>query len=378
MKVWYLPLERYRERYTEQLEIWATSRLARRGVSFATIGANAATTSITTGPVLDAHRRASFGLYQTAELIGALERGQVGTGDVIWLADMFQPGYEAIPYCLAQQGIKPIIVAQCWAQSVDPNDFTFPMRRWMRPYELMVAHTADRLFVASTALQEMLQAAMIDCPITVSGLPFSLAEVRARAPYKRLPLPERPKRIVYTSRLDREKQPHFFLDLAEDARSDPTLQAYRFAIVTGAPFMRSNDPNVVERVCHLAEKGVIDLFVGCDKPTYYQHLIESRVQFNCALQDFVSYTMLEASALGTATLAPAHLAFPEALFNDERFLYVPWSQRSARDQLVMLLDTIAEDELDPDDVERPSRYHDGSLDRMIDAMLALAERGAGT
>lgn len=375
MTVWYLPLERYRERYTDHLEAWTVSRLASRGVDCAVIGGgDAGTRTIATGPVLDAHRRSAYALAQTAELIGAIEDGRVADGDAIYLADMFQPGYEAIPYCLAQGGPQARIVAHCWAQSVDPNDFTFPMRAWMRSYERMVDRTASALFVASTALEEMLRAALFAAPIVVAGLPFSAEAVRRRAgPVP--PLSDRPRRIIYASRLDREKQPHFFLDLAEDAADDPVLGGYRFAIASGSPALRSNDPTVLRRVAALEAEGLLDVHVGLEKERYYGLLAESRVQFNCALQDFVSYTMLEASALGTPTLAPAHLAFPEALRNDERFLYAPWSPADAREKLRRLVGLIESSGVDPAAVGRPSAYHDAALDRVIDAILGLGAGG---
>lgn len=387
MKVWYLPLEPYRERYTEQLERWTTTALARRGIPFAVVrptGPNATRVApISTGPVLDAHRRSIYGLAQTAELISALEAGLVGSDDVIWLADLFQPGYETIPYCLDQQRLRTRIVAQCWAQSVDPNDFTFPMRQWMRPYERMVDRSIERIFVASTVLKEMLEAAMFEAPIDVVGLPFSSEDVVARtlAETPNVPiraLDARERRILFSSRLDREKQPHLFLDLAVGARRHPYLEQYRFAIASGSSTLRSNDPSVIERVAGLVEGGRIDLHLGLEKGRYYRLLAESRVHVNCALQDFVSFTLLEASTLGTPTLAPAHLSFPEALFNDERFLYVPWSPSDLEARLVSLLESIEQPGvigmLDRASIRRPALMHDRSLDRMIDAIVELPSR----
>lgn len=335
MKVWYLPLEPYRERYTEQLLDWTTRAYARLGVEAVVVHGQtlAGRERILTGPVLDAQGRAHYALTQVAALVARL--GEVRRGDWIFVEDLFTPGYEALPYVFDQLGDdqRPNIATRNYAQSVDPDDFTFPMRGWMRRYEELVDRTASVVFVASTVHKEMLHAAGLDGATTVvAGLPFDPAAVRAQGPEPR-PWATRPRKVVYASRLDREKQPHFFMDVALRLPSDVDV-----VVCTGSDLPRSNDPTVLERLAAMADAGRLRVRTGLTKADYYAELATARVQLNTARQDFVSFTALEASAYGVPTLAPAFRSFPEALENRASQLYVPWSVDDAASRLLALLD----------------------------------------
>ena len=66
-------------------------------------------------------------------------------------------------------------------------------------------------------------------------------------------------------------------------------------------------------------------------------LSQSKVQFNCALQDWVSFTLLEALTFGCAPLYPMHRSFPETLQFAEDYLYAPFSLESANAKLDYIL-----------------------------------------
>lgn len=362
--IYYLPLEQYRERYTLQLRDWTTTAFARLGVPHCVIeGQSLDRDVIETGVVLDAHGRSHYALTQTAALVAALAGGEITSEDVLYIDDMFHPGWEALPYIFAQQEEWPRVYTRCYAQSVDPNDFTFPMRPWMRHYEHMVDRTCDGIFLASSCQVDMLRTALFTAPLHVVGLPFDADEVRRRAgdiP----PLEGRTKRIVYTSRWDGEKQPHFWMDLVEYMRGRNMLPDYDFEVCTGAKRLRSNQRGVVERAYDMGQRGLLTIHEGLSKEDYYAVLKNSRAQFNCALQDFVSYTLLEASSLGTPSLLPAHLSFPEAVDNHAAQLYVPWSIEDAARRLVALVD----DPPPPHVVAMPSRQHSETFRQMISIM----------
>lgn len=373
MTIWYCPLEPYEERYTSQLFEWTRAAFERRGVPYEVITGQDTWqpdngNSIQTGVALDAHFRSLWGLAQMQRLIEHLQRGLVKSDDVIYFQDLFQPGFDALLYVLQQQflnGTGPRIFTWCHAQTFDPDDFTAKWGpawwNWMRDYETMVGKTAFT-FVSASGLKELMHLAGYPGNVAVVGHPFDSKQVRSYLPRPPRPLAERSKAIVWTSRFDAEKQPHFFLDLV------PVLadQGYEVAILTGAPALRSNDPFAVERANAYAHKGVLKIFTGLSKRQYYDLLADARLQFNCARQDWVSYTLLEASALGTPTLAPAFRSFPEALFNDERQLFVPWSRDDAIAKAIALLQSPPP----PSVITRPAQYHDGSLDRILDLLLS--------
>jgi glycosyltransferase involved in cell wall biosynthesis len=332
MNVWYLPLEAYRERYTEQLGRWTTGALEARSHDVQRIfGMPLGPALIQTGVVLDAYGRCHWALTQMATLVAHL--AEVQDEDVIWMDDLFQPGYEALPYILSQTGRHPTIVTRNWAQSMDPDDFTFAMRDWMRPFEQIVARTATLVLVASTCHKEMWEAAGLGGRVEVVGLPFSVHEARTRLGEEPIPWRGRERIVVYSSRLDREKQPHFLFDVIEwIGQRDPSVA---FQILTGSATPRSNDPTVLARLPRV--RGNLSIHAGLDKLHYYQYLADARVQLNTARQDFVSFTAVEASAFGTPTLAPAFRSFPEALENRASQLYVPWSVPDCGARLLWLL-----------------------------------------
>lgn len=372
MRLIYLPIEPYEERYTYQLLTWTVARAKQRPeINLTVIEGSPLTQTIETGLVLDAYGRTHYALTQTANLVKLLQGERLSRGDVIYIADMFHPGWEALPYILAQLpgAQRPALVTRCMAQSVDPYDFTFPMRAWMRHYECLVAETASIIFVASTVHKQMLEAAIPGLhpwQVVVTGLQFDSQEVRARVPQ----VPnwhDRPRRIVFTSRFDREKQPHFWMDLVETAKQEPNaLQDMEFAVCTGAASLRSNDPTAVKRARYLQAAKLMTVHEGLTKNKYYDILANSRVQFNCALQDFVSNTLNEAAALGTPSLLPAYLSFPEAAFNDRRMLYVPWS---LTDALAQLEATLRNPPLDM--CPKIAAAQDRSIDRELDAILEV-------
>ncbi len=56
------------------------------------------------------------------------------------------------------------------------------------------------------------------------------------------------------------------------------------------------------------------------KQNYYQILDESKVQFNCADQDWVSFTLLEAVTFGCHPVYPDFRSFPEVFTPNPRYV----------------------------------------------------------
>jgi hypothetical protein len=104
-----------------------------------------------------------------------------------------------------------------------------------------------------------------------------------------------------------------------------------------------------------------------EKNEYYNIVNDSRVVFNCALQDWVSNTVSEADALGCNVLYPAYRSFPETFANDPDRLYVPWSIGDAIGKLRGLLQ-----ESHPN-IGRISDYNDGTIDRIVDILQGHGE-----
>lgn len=362
----YLPLESYEERYTSQLCKWNTDRFEQRGIDYILVHGRdlREDDQINVGQVLDAHGRSYYSLHQMANLVSLLHDGDFTNDDVIFSEDMFQPGYAALPYILAQlpPAQRPKVYTRCLAQSIDPDDFVHPMRNWMRQFEMLVDKTVDGILMANTEMGPHMRIAMFEAPLYVTGLPFDKNEVRSRVP-NRKPLNERKRRVVFSSRWDKEKQPWFYMDLIEKCYYEMENPP-EFVITTGAKTLRSTNQEYIDRARELENKGMLSIMEGLSKTEYYEVLADSQVQFNCARQDWQSNTLNEASALGTLSLCAAFRSFPEALNNNARHLFTPWSIQDAYDKLNLLLT-----DLKDEDVSYAADQMHMTIDKTIDILM---------
>jgi glycosyltransferase involved in cell wall biosynthesis len=352
-------LEPYRERYTELLTKWTETACARSGVKCITVKGKTLGKGIKTGKVLDAYGRSHYALTQMAELVKLLPT--IKSKDVIYFEDMFTPGYEALPYILSQTGVKPIIITRNYAQSVDVYDFTAPMQYWIRHYEHMVANTCHVMLCASTVHKDMMESAGWKTDIRVVGLPFDIDMVRSVYKGNKAEWKRKENKVIYSSRFDAEKQPWFFLDVVEEMWGEA-----QFIICTGAEELRGNYA-AVHKANIMEEEGKLTIYTGCSKEFYYKELCSSKVQFNCAFQDFVSFTMLEASAFGVATVAPCFRSFPEALYGNPNNLYIPWSKKDAISKVRFNLRNRPSE-----DVYKPAKEHSKTIEKIINIAKELA------
>jgi hypothetical protein len=375
-KLFYMGLESYEARYTLQLQDWNERVFKRRNISYELVTGSELTSDkkIVTGSVLDAHGRTYYSMMQTAALVKMMKEGEVTSDDVIFYEDMFTPGIESLPYILEQVPgeFRPKVYVRCLAQSIDPDDFVNRegMAHWMRKFEQMVDEFVDGILVASEEMVAHLRIAGMKAPIYVTGLPFGKEEVLSRVPVQ-MPIFARTKRVGFAARWDDEKQPNFYMDLAELVyKVDPRIE---FAVFCGHPELKSNNPKYVDRANRLenGKTANFKVYTGLKKNDYYTLLADSTVLFNCALQDWVSNTVSEADTFGTLTLYPAYRSFPEVFANNARNMYIPWSIDDAAERLLAMF-------------KAPGNYttgavsdwQDGTIDRTLDILEGHGERWA--
>ncbi len=371
MKIFYMGLESYQARYTYQLTDWTKRAYDKRGVKYEIVPGETIDDSeaIVTGQVLDAHGRSYFSMSQMMNLVKMLKAGEITSNDAIFFEDMFQPGMESLPYILQQtpEKYRPTIYLRCLAQAIDPDDFVhvWGMSKWMSLYEQMCNEIPNVVILASN--EEMvahMRIANWKAPIyNISGLSFGKEEVQSRVEQK--PFMERKNRVVFGARWDQEKQPQFFMDMITKFKEKhPETE---FAICQGGP-LRSNNKYYVDEAKHLEKKGLLTIHENLKKNDYYNILADSRVLFNCALQDWTSNTVSEADALGCNVLFPAYRSFPEVFANDHTRLYVPWSQEDAMAKLELLLSKPSPS------MGQISDWTNGTIDRMLDIMTGKGEQ----
>ena len=375
-KLFYMGLESYEARYTLQLTEWNHRVFDRRGLDVVYVPGSTIdnTQSISVGQVLDAHGRSYFSMSQMMNLVQMMRNGEVTSEDVVYFEDMFQPGIESLPYILDQvpDNLRPRIFVRCLAQAIDPDDFVhvWGMAGWMSTYEKMVNQIPNvHVLATNEEMVAHMRIAGWTAPIyNISGLAFGKQEVleRVGGADKLKPFASRKLRVGFAARFDQEKQPGFFMDLAERVQAaDPNIE---FAIFCGGRELRSNNPDYIRRAEELEKAGKLKIYDGLTKNAYYDLLNDTRVLFNCALQDWVSNTVSEADTLGCNVLYPAYRSFPETFANDPDRLYVPWSMDDAVAKLERLLS-------DPHPrMGRISDWNNGTIDRIVDIIEGRREQ----
>jgi hypothetical protein len=365
-KLIYMGLESYESRYTLQLTDWTKRVLDRRGVDYVIVpGENLDNSgAIITGQVLDAHGRSYFSMSQMMNLVKMMRRGEVTGEDVILFEDMFSPGIESLPYIINQipTHLRPKIYVRCLAQTVDPDDFVhvWNMDKWMSLYEKMCNEFVTGILATNEEMVAHMKIAGWQAPIyNISGLSFGKKEVQERiGGVKNIkPFANRTMRVAFAARFDQEKQPEFFMDLISRVKSKRSDVI--FSVFSGGP-LRSNAPESLSRARAMATDGKLEINENLSKNQYYNLLNDTRVLFNCALQDWVSNTVSEADSLGANVLYPAYRSFPETFANDADRLYIPWSLDDAESKLNELLNKPHAKQ------GQISDWNDKTIDRIID------------
>jgi glycosyltransferase involved in cell wall biosynthesis len=368
-------LESYEARYTLQLTEWNRRVFERRGLDVVYVPGTTIdnTQSISVGQVLDAHGRSYFSMSQMMNLVQLMKNGEVTAEDVIYFEDMFQPGIESLPYIMDQIPAeqRPRIYVRCLAQAIDPDDFVhvWGMAGWMSTYEKMVNHFVTGVLATNEEMVAHMRIAGWTAPIyNISGLAFGKAEVLERigGVDNIRPFEDRPRCVGFAARFDQEKQPGFFMDLI-DMFHDQGPVGVEFCIYSGGP-LRSNNAEYVTRAREMEAAGKLKIYDNISKNEYYAHLNNTRVLFNCALQDWVSNTVSEADTLGCNVLYPAYRSFPETFANDPNRLYIPWSIDDAYHKMQNLLrDT-------HHNMGLISDWNNATVDRIVDIVTGGGEQ----
>lgn len=341
-KVFYFGLEPLKARYTYQLsKEWMPATFApyeKAGkLQFIDVeGEFDPDQQIKVGAVLDAVGRGKFAMSQCSNFLDMLNRDEVRDGDVIFLQDYWHPGIESILYALDLYGINVDIYAMLHAQSVDEYDFTWPMRTWMRGFELGLDKRMTGIFVGSSIHKDQLRAAGFEAPIHVVSLPLHKEMTQAKLPDYNSMNVRKKNTVVYSSRLDKEKNPFFMMKVAEEfLLSHPQ---WEWHVTTSGKSFKSMMPGVLEAMGDLAHRQPrFKLMANLTKEEYYTELAKARIQFNSSLQDYVSWTVLESTAFGCDLVFPNFRSFPE--FVPESRMYKPFNVHSALDTFETVIQT---------------------------------------
>ncbi len=324
--VWYFGLEPVKARYTEQLSTrWIPDAFSKYSdqINFISIdGEYDKTEQIHVGVVLDAVGRGKYAMAQCSEFLTQLSSGKVKTGDALYFQDFWHPGIESIFYALDLYNVKVDIYSMLHAQSVDEYDFTHSMRDWMRPFELGIDKRMTAIFVGSTIHKEQLRQAGFQSKIHVVSLPFGKEDTLklVKIGYTKK------NQVIFASRLDKEKNPYFLIEVIKQFLNQH--HDWEWVITTSGASFRSNLPDVVEMFeSYAQEQPRFKMLNNLSKEEYYTEIAQSKIMFNSSLQDYVSWTSIEAHTFDTKFICPNFRSFPD--FCDSRFMYKPFDVNQA-------------------------------------------------
>ncbi len=328
--LYYMPLESYKTRYTSQMsgkgELgWQESRWIENKIPYCRIEPDyQVNENITHGEVLDGCGRGIYSCLQIAELLKLVQQGLITSDDVIYFDDFWTPGIEALPYAFHQVGIRPRMYGFIHAQSVDEFDFTFNMLPWIRHFEKGNASVFDGIFADCSLLCKLAhkQGFAPKDKFHIVGLPYNsekVIEMVGETDFNELQKNKK-NQIVYASRLDKEKNPLFFIEIAK--RYYEIDKSVKFIITTPHDELKSNDPEIINQIVYHYDHYDLPnlrIKIGVPKVEYYKLLLESKAHFNCADQDFVSFTLLESLTCGCTPIYPNFRSFPYIL--PDYFMY---------------------------------------------------------
>ena len=230
-----------------------------------------------------------------------------------------------------------------------------------------VRQTGGAVLASNEEMVMNMKIAGWEVPIyNISGLAFGKQEVQERVGAIKS-FNERKHRVVFSARWDQEKQPDFYMDLIDAWHNRHPGSGVEFAVCSGAK-LKSNNDSYMQRTRNMQAAGTSTLHEDLNKNEYYNIVNDSRVVFNCALQDWVSNTVSEADALGCNVLYPAYRSFPETFSNDHTRMYIPWSIEDALDKLEKLLKKPS------DNMGKISDWTDLTIDRICDIIEGKGEQ----
>jgi glycosyltransferase involved in cell wall biosynthesis len=317
-------LEPLQGRYTEQLSRantgWNERNWKAAQIPYVRIeGPNPTVeASLAGGKVINTVRRCEWAFAQTSKLVQMIADGTITSSDAIYFDDFWHPGLEMIGQAIAEAQCPPSLYSFCHAQSVDMFDFMWDRRRWASHIEHGFARLYDRVFVNNDTLAELLHVRYDNAYVVNCGHPFSTEEVVSTVPLNYLIPNSKSNTVVFSSRFDREKQPHLFMDIVEATLKKSSN--IKFVVCSGGP-LRSDDDSAVSRAIEMGLQGKLTLATNLTKAAYYKWLKHAKLQLSTSLQDWVSYSLLEALSFGCYPVYPNYRSFPEVFGPYANHLY---------------------------------------------------------
>jgi len=287
-KIINVPIEPLEERYSAQWNRWIPEDLAKLNVPFIHLDfVEPLSDKISQGSFLDVVGTNYYKAGQARELMDLLDRKQIVDRDVILLNDIWFPGLEMLAYVRDALDIDFRIAGIAHAGTWDPHDFLSQkkMGYWAENLENSWFEIVDYVLVNSHFHKDLLLRTRQVSPekMFVVGYPFRPEEFVD-------PMCKKENIVVFPHRLDPEKQPQVFDEIAKELQP----------IYPDWQFIKTKD-------------------VWTDKKAYYELLNRSKIAFSCALQETFGIAMVESVMCGCVPVVPDRLSY-RCLY-DQHFKY---------------------------------------------------------
>ena len=284
MKIIHVPIEKVPTRYTMEWKEVFEQQFTAEKIEYITVEGETPVIPIETGSVLDAYGTNKYKLSQLTKLIDMIADGTIEDDDVIFFADLWFPGIEALFYIrdLSKKEFK--IAGIYHAGTWDPYDFTSQhnMRDWGQHAELSWLHGVDTVFVATKFHKNMIVMNSGDfdnTKIFVTGIPFNAKQLQTQYPFE-----SKENIVVFPHRCNEEKHPEKFDKLKKK------YPQWRF---------------------------VKTLEETQSREEYFQLLAKSKVMISFADQETWGFSTLESMALGNYVIVPNGLSYRETVPDSE-------------------------------------------------------------
>lgn len=358
-----LPLEPLEERYTKLWYEWFAKDFERLGIDYAYVDGNILTDKIETGSVLDAHGTNYWKLTQLAKVVRGMYDGSIGEGDTIFDFDLWHTGLECIPYINALTKKKINVTGIFHAGTYDHADFTFlnGMEPWGEHLENAWFNFIDAVFVGSKYHKELISKNRnVDTnKVHVTGLPLKVEHIRNMA--GDIPVWEdRPRRVIFPHRFDKEKNPVKFMMLMDGILK--TRDDIEFVITTGRQHL-TTDKEYKATLDTLRKKypNNIKVCTGLNKYDYYNMLGTCRVMWSGSLQETFGYGTLECMVMDVIPVVPRALSYIELLQDNHNLMYERDNLAEGQSKMLRCLD----ENVNVREYAEPYQY---SVDRMIEVL----------
>ncbi len=325
MKVIYLPIEPYPNRYTED---WITEfedafNCHPYFEECHVVLGERLTNEITTGQVLDAEGTNYWKSSQLMNLIKLFQFGYIQDGDKIFVADLWFPGLEMIPYICKMKMINVEVYGVFHAGTYDSYDFTckYGMGYFGEYSERSWLSIATKIFVGSEYHKELicqtrrLGFGELEKKVVVTGLPINLdglKGIRQKADYYkaiRTGACHKKNRILFSHRIDPEKNLEGFLKVCLQLATKRT-EELEFVICSP----RKVEQRIIDTIIGLNDLiqkygSRIILIESPSREEYFKTVLSCNIIFSSAYQETFGYAVLEGVALGLTPIIPNRLSY---------------------------------------------------------------------